>query len=70
MFLGDQICLAQIIQGPLDGGAGEPQFSGDGPYPRPTLALTVSVVPEVHIHCPGPVAEVGLINLFEVSHGY
>jgi len=58
MFLGDQLHPAQIIQCPLDGGARQPQLGGDRPYPRPTLALTVCVIPEVHIHCPGSMAEV------------
>ena len=68
MLLGDQLRPAQIIQGPLDGGAGQPQFGGDRPYPRPALALAVSVVLQVHIHRPGPMAEVGLIDFLEVSH--
>ena len=48
MFLGDYLRLAQIVQGPLDGGTGDPQFSGNRPYPRPALSLAVGVILQVH----------------------
>ena len=67
MLLGDQLRPAQIIQSPLDGGAGEPQLGGDGPYPRPALALAVGMVLQVHIHRSGPVVQVGLIDLLKIS---
>ena len=68
MFLGDQLRFAQVIQGPLDSRAGETQLGGDGSYPRPALALAVGVVFQVHINSPGPVVQVGLIDLLKVSH--
>jgi len=64
MLLGDQLRPAQIIQGPLDGGAGEVQLGGDRPYSRPAFALTVGVIFQVHIDRSGSVAEVGLVDLF------
>ena len=62
MLLGDQLRPAQIIQGPLDGGARQPQLGRDGPYPWPTLALAVCAIPEIHIHCSGSMADVKLFR--------
>ena len=57
VLLGDQPLLTQLIQGPLDGGAGEMQLGGNGPNPRPALALPIRMVLQVHIDRPRPVTQ-------------
>ena len=60
----------ELIQSALNGGTGKPQFCGDCPYPRPAFAFFVRVILEVHIHRSGPVAQVGLVDLFKITHRY
>ncbi len=49
--------LFQIGDGPLDGGTGQLQVTGNGLDPRPALAFGIGSIPEVHIDGLGPVAE-------------
>ena len=58
----------QVRQRPFDRGAGEVQICGDALDPRPTLALGVGAVAQVHIDADVAVGEVGGVDRIEISH--
>src|SRR5699024_3290194 len=59
---------AQLVQCPLDGGAGEGQVPRDGPDGRPTLAVPAGSVLQIHIDRPGPVAHVRAVDVLKIAH--
>lgn len=67
MLLGNQPRPAQVVQGPLDRGAGQTHFSGNRPDSWPALAFAVGVILQVHIDRSGPVAQLGPINFIKIS---
>lgn len=65
---GEQASSVEIVQRPLDCGAGEAQLRGYGADPRPAPPLTVCVIFEIHIDRSGPVAQVGMVDVLKISH--
>ena len=57
-----QTRLTQIVQGPLDGGAGEAQVPPNGLDGWPALARLVGPVPEAQVDQLGPGGQVLLVN--------
>ncbi|KAF5053489.1 hypothetical protein DSECCO2_397870 [anaerobic digester metagenome] len=71
-FLFNKPFLHQIIQGALDGAAGELQVGGYGLDRRPAIRTFSRTVTEVNINRPRPMGELigrGRINVVKVAHG-
>lgn len=67
-FLSDEVGLLEILDGALDCGSGERQFSGDGVQPRPGDVVLVLPVVEIQIDQLGAVRQVHAIQKVQPSH--
>ena len=65
---GKKSSLAEVIQCPLDRGAGELQVCGNGADGWPASAFRICTVFEVDIHGLCPMIQVGLIYVRKIGH--